>query len=43
LIGKPDVISTMAEVVEDLVKGELMQLAHIGIFILNYVLSSLMP
>lgn len=27
MIGKPNVISTMAEIVEDLVKGELMQLA----------------
>ena len=30
MIGKPNVISTMAEIVEDLVKGELMQLASMG-------------
>lgn len=31
-IGHPQVISSMAEVVEDLVKGELMQLNIPGIF-----------
>lgn len=33
LIAKPSVISTMAEIVQDLVKGELMQLEQTGFFI----------